>query len=173
MKQKIPWQCNNVLGVSTGKFFKINHQFIHVGQFNTAPAITISNILPWLTTQRVDQNIDCRGLWKSLPWYYLSSVAGGLILVWHWMSTYGTIYFISFSYHFLRWYFKRCAFLNCALNMLYIIKIKVIKIIYRHSVCFLPAPEYCCTQLVYNINRIFVLLHIHWYNASYCVRSLC
>ena len=99
MKQEIPWQCNNVLGRSMGKFFKINHHFIEVRQFNTAPAITISNILPWLTTQTVPQNMNCRGLWRSLPWYYLRSVAGGLIRFDIEWATYGTVYFIKFNVH--------------------------------------------------------------------------
>jgi hypothetical protein len=49
------------LGISIGKFFKINHHFINVRQFNTASAITISSF-QCLTTQRVAQNMDCRGL---------------------------------------------------------------------------------------------------------------
>ena len=101
MKQKISWKCNNVLGISTGRFFQINHHFLNVGKVNAVPEITTSNILPWLITQTVAQNTDSRGLWRNLLWYYFRSVAGGLILVWQSWATYGTIQFISFSYHFL------------------------------------------------------------------------
>jgi hypothetical protein len=59
---------------------------LNVRKVNMAPAFTISNILQWLTTQKVVQNMDCTGLWKNLPWIYLRGVAGGLILVWHCMS---------------------------------------------------------------------------------------